>query len=200
MATYADSFNRANAGSWGTSSDGLWTWTPGAGNSIDSDQGRLISPVTASYGYTDAQAQTDTDSMYAEIDLVAYSNAGGSFIFFVAISHPNDDSSNYAWGYDGTDLIISGSVSGDLGRVAIASPVGKRVRIARIHPAGFLGVYIDGVLTLSATDSASPSGSGYRGVQVAVYADNTSSFVTVDNFTYGDIKPSGRMSLLGVGW
>jgi hypothetical protein len=183
--TYVDTFNRANAGSWGTSSDGLWTWQLDSGTSIVDNQGRMAPPAPAEYGAADARAQCDTDSMYSECDLIAFNNDGG-LIFYLGLLHPDDDSASYALGYDGTDLLLLGP-SGLLDSTPIASPVGKRLRVQRFDPSNLMGVYVDGVLTLSATSAAYPTGSNRRGVQIALVADETSSYVTIDNFRYGDI-------------
>jgi hypothetical protein len=181
---FDDTCVRANdAVKLGTFSDASQTWQPtsGAGQSIESNEAKLTVPSPGAYAYADAQGQVDTDSMSAEMDVRALNVLGGAFAFYIGISHPNDDSSSNAVGYDATNLFLGADS-------VAASLATDHIRLIYREEFDYLGVYLNGVAVLS-SPAPNPVGVGLRGVQVAVVDDTAGSYVKFANFTYKDLAP-----------
>jgi hypothetical protein len=187
---YNDNFTRADdAVKLGLSSDGLFTWQPtsGTGQSIESNEAKLVPPAVSAYGYGDVQEQVDTDSMFAEYDVASVNIAGSAFAFYMAICHPNDDTSGYFFGHSASSLTAGSYTAGAVDTAPVASLVGDRVRIVYREAFDYLGVYLNGAAVASATISTEATGAGKRGVQVSMVDDNTASYFKFANFRCGDL-------------
>lgn len=193
--TYVDSFDRANSGTVGTSSDGLFSWTEASGtvSAITSNTLTMTNIPDDTVPIVTTSADTDTDDSYAFFTLAAFARASGTYLNAACTTRGNAAGSN---GYviipftDETNtpgmMLYATSADSAIDTDTGTPTIGHVYRI-EADGSSIIG-YDNGTPILSATNAGEASGAGNRRGGLSAYSGgNSTNDVAFNDFGYGDI-------------
>jgi hypothetical protein len=186
-SNYVDTFSAAGDLDSATSSDGLFTWGTSHIGVTGTKSGGSVTFTQSDYV---TSAECATDHLYVEADYVSHSGGGG---WWIALAKDSTYAGNgYLLNVTSSDITIYRINAGAYNVLSNAShsPSAGTYRLEYNRATGALTGSRNGVSLVTATNTAEPSGSGFRKAMIGFDGGTNAIF---SEFRYGDVSAGGSV-------